>query len=154
MSETSHTRLGVPADLPWQVDTWRLTAFLAPGEQPREPNWWKDLTGEEPETRLSNPRQSLFQEQGPWCGGTLTLAVQPGVVIWLYSVAPPGGEPTPTPSFLGPIPSSLERFRDLAHRWLAEAPHVNRLAIGGVFVQPTKDRESAYEILSRYLPAV
>jgi hypothetical protein len=154
MSETSETRLDVPADLPWQVDTWRLTAFLGPGQRPVDPTWWADLVGEMPEARTSNPRLGIFQEQGPWNDGTLTLVTQPGQVTWLYSTLPLGSEPPLEAKYLGSISDTLPSFRELAHQWLDVAPPIVRLAVGSILYQPATDRAFGYRILAQYLPHV
>ena len=46
---------------------------------------WQTLTGEIPESQVSNPKQGVLQERGPYLNGALTLGVQPGRVDWVLA---------------------------------------------------------------------
>ncbi len=155
MAELNREASATSSALAWQAESWRLTAFLSASSQISEPSWWTDLVGEPPETRVSNPRQGLLQEQGGYCGGTLILAIQPGRVDWQFTAVPIQGEESVNADpLLGPALEALENFRPLALRWLELSPPITRLAVGAILLQTVVDREEAYRLITRYVPGL
>lgn len=141
----------------WQAESLRLTAFPTPAAEFAEPSWWKNLVGEPPEKRLSTPRTSSLQEQGPFAGGTLVLTVNPLRIDW--ALRPTQEETQSEPQAFLTISSfteSLARFSALIGRWFDEqmCPPLKRLALGAVLVLPVASLRQGYEQLSEYLPAV
>jgi hypothetical protein len=154
MLDPSPPTSNMPAPVGWQAESWRLTAFLGPQGQIREPTWWADLTGQSPESRIANPRQDLFQEHGSYGGGTLTLTTQPGRVDWHLNASPAQSNELPGMRVLGSVLESLDAFRPLALRWLEMAPSIIRLAVGGVLLTPVGDRQEAHRLLTTYVPGL
>ncbi len=155
MRDSTDARSERPANPGWQAESWRLTAFVETGSQVAEPNWWTALVGEPPETRVSNPRQGLLQEQGAYEGGTLILGVQPGRIDWHFTATPSQQDvPTAPASLLGSPSESMGPFRPLAVRWFELSPPIIRLAVGGVLLQPVDRREAAYRVITSYVPGL
>ena len=155
MQETTRQNVSPHGGAGWQAETWRLTAFLTPGEQVGEPQWWTELAGESPESRNSSPRQGTLHEQGPYKGGILSVSLRPGRVDLVISATPRDeasmGEDMPS---LGLLSDSIETFRHLAVNWLAQAPSTNRLAVGNVLMRPVEDRNEAYQLVAQYVPGL
>lgn len=140
----------------WQVETLRTTGFPSPAAPVTASTWWKDLVGEEPEKRVSQPRRGGHQDEGVLDNGKLVLVTQPARVDWLLTVpdAPQmEGRSIPT---IGSFPQALVTFRDLMLRWFAleTCPALIRLAFGAVLFQPVDDRPTGYRRLAVYLPSV
>src|SRR5262249_11358755 len=68
----------------WQVVTLRLTAFPSATAQFANQNWWREIVGEEPETRTSQPRTGEQVETGPYKDGQIALVVYPARIDWQY----------------------------------------------------------------------
>jgi len=138
----------------WQTETLRLTLFYSSDIQVIEPTWWDDLQGGPPESRNLRPKAGGQRDIGPFEGGRLVLAVQPGRIDWLFTVVvSPNDE-----GFLaiGDFPACLEKFRELMLSWfgLKTCPSAKRLAFGVVLLQPVESRPLGYRQLSAYLPYV
>ena len=70
----------------WQAGILRLTAFPSPAAQLGELTWWKDLVGEPPETKISQPRTGGQQEEGRFDEGRkLVLRIEPTRIDWLLT---------------------------------------------------------------------
>ena len=138
----------------WQTETLRLTLFHSSDIQIVGPTWWDDLRGGPPESRDLRPKAGRQQDIGTFEGGRLVLAVQPGRIDWLFTIAvsPNDG------GFLviGDFPACLEKFRELMLDWfgLETCPSAKRLAFGVVLLQLVENRASGYRQLSEYLPCV
>ena len=139
----------------WQAEILRLTAFPSPSAQLGEPTWWKDLVGEHPETKISQPRVGGQQEEGRLDEGRkLVLRVEPTRIDWLLTpienrAREVNGIPT-----TGSFPESVQTFRQLMLRWfeLATCPPVQRLAFGATALLPVEDLQAGYRQISAYLP--
>lgn len=155
MVEPSRTEARSAPPVNWQVESLRLTAFLAPGAPTGERDWWQVVVGEVPEVRTSNPRLGASREQGTFQGGTLTLSVEPQRVDWHLSaqVENPAELSDRLPS-IGVLPTAVEAFVPLARRWLEMAPALGRVAYGAVLLQPVVGREEAYALISRQVPGL
>src|SRR5690242_9507129 len=110
MSETASARDLTGAASEWLSQSWRLTAFLSEASPPGEVNWWRELVGEEPDTRVDNRRQGIHQEQGPFKKGALILGVLPGRVDWVYTVRQDAEELSAQAPTLGPATEALAEF--------------------------------------------
>jgi hypothetical protein len=57
---------------------------------------------------------------------------------------------------ISPLHDAIGVFAPLMNRWfeLETCPTVQRLAFGGVMLQPVQDRQTGYQQLSQYLPSV
>ena len=73
----------------WQTERLRLTGFPSPAppiDTSGSSNWWRNVTGEEPERRISHPKRSGQQDEGPLRDGKLILRVEPARIDWFYTV--------------------------------------------------------------------
>ncbi len=134
------------------AEALRLTAFLGVSP-PKEPTWWSDLTGSQPETRISKPQVGLFQDTGTFEGRTFVLSVQPGRVDWFFNPGPSQLEGSEFSS-IGEVTSVLNIFIPQMLRWLEMAPPITRLAYGVTLLEPVEDTSAGYNRLAELLPAV
>lgn len=140
----------------WQVETLRMTGFPSPAAPIAASTWWKDLVGEEPETRVLQPRRGGHQEEGVLDNGKLVLVIQPARVDWLFTVADAHRMEGQSIPAIGLLPQALDTFRQLMLRWFAleTCPSLIRLAFGTVLLQPVEDRPTGYRRLAAYLSSV
>ncbi len=137
----------------WKVQNLRLIAF------PREPlfvvkqNWWKELTGDEPESVLEKRQKQEREESGTFQGSVLTLNFEHKRIQW--TVSPqleienlPGVQ---APPVLGSFMEMQTGFRDLMEQWLLGCPPIHRLAFTASLLQSVPDQPAGYRILDRYL---
>src|ERR1700733_227996 len=116
-----------PSQTGWQVQLVRMTGFLTAGYKIEQVDWWKRLTGVEPENRASQSRLGLIQEQGEWMGGLLVLSVQPARFDWVLSVR--DGD---IAANIGSFIQVKNEFQALLTPWLKDCPPIQRLAFGGI----------------------
>jgi hypothetical protein len=140
----------------WRVESLRLTAFPSPSAQIIEPTWWHDLGGEEPESRVSQPRKGGLKEQGSFAGGSLILGVEPTRIDWVYTPIIDEKQASEGILTIGPLQNTIGVFTSLMNRWfnLETCPTVLRLAFGAVTLQPAQDLRSGYRQLAHYLHSV
>jgi hypothetical protein len=138
-----------------RTESLRLTAFLPPNERVREPTWWSDLTGAQPENRVSRPGTGELQDVGPFENRVLVLSHQPGRVDWVLTLPAPTPDDDPTEArSIGFFPEILNVFLPLMSRWLEKSPPVVRIAFGAVLLEPVPDKPSGYRRLSEFLQTV
>lgn len=134
----------------WQVESLRLTAFPSPAAIV-EPTWWKTLFKDEPEKRISKQKVGVLQEEGSFGEGRLVLQVQRNRIDWVSGVDPEKiNEEKDFPS-IGSFEKTIETFADLMRQWLQLGLSVQRLAFGTVLHYPVRNKQSAYEKLSKFL---
>jgi hypothetical protein len=136
----------------WQAQYLRLIGFPDQPQNSVQQNWWHDLTGIDPETRVR--RRLEVEEEGVFEGNSFSLSIDLLRLQWTLAprMSPdnlPQGPPT-----LGSFIEHKERFRFHMHNWLAMSPPVKRLAFTGVLVQPVESREAGYDLLNCYLRCV
>lgn len=132
----------------WQVESLRLTVFLAPGAVVSD-STWEDLVGKPPEISVRRPH---YQDEGEFEDGRLTLATQPSRVDWLYTAdlrKIETGLPT-----VGSFPDAVSKFQQLMYRWLKGCPPITRLAFGTILLQPVGSRIEGYKRIAKHLPFV
>jgi hypothetical protein len=148
------TEVEATQSLYWQVESFRLTAFLSPSAQIVEQEWWKLLTKELPDRKTSEPRTGLQQEEGRFkdekVEGNLVLTIQSNRVDWqLVPSLDVSGSDFPT---IGLFLESLESFSALMLHWIVIAPPIQRLAFGVVLNKPVSSSKEGYKWISWYLP--
>jgi hypothetical protein len=135
----------------WLAESLRSTNFPTPGVEPDARTWWRDLIGQEPETRVVRPAAGEWKEEGPFAGGRLELSVNPaGVIQWTLSPNPLKELPTEFAT-VGRFVDACDVFTALVRRWYAVAPRLDRIAFGAVVLHPVTDRVEAYRLLSQCL---
>lgn len=138
----------------WLSEVFRLTAFFQGPDASDPSSWWKQVTGEEPTNKIVQPKNKLFQDEGPYAGGHLVLTKQPGRIDWLF-----------IPSFdnqlgmadfrdLKPFDEKREIFEGIANRWLEACPTFSRLAFGAILNMPVESGSKGYSELSNFLTSV
>ena len=70
----------------WKAQSLRLTAFLSPSAQVGEKDWWTMLTGDVPDSKVSQPKTGIQKQEGKFknekVDGQLVLTVQPSRIDW------------------------------------------------------------------------
>lgn len=143
----------------WQVELTRITVFygqLPPEKKEGWNTWWNDLVGVPPEHSSFKQRDSISQHEGPFNGGVLILALQPGRIDWYLTAKQAEEEPDSLGGLSILKPEAIAKFQDLISRWmqLESYPPLIRLALGQVLLQPVESREAGYLQLRTYLPSV
>jgi len=138
----------------WQTQNFRLTAFLSPSAQIVEQDWWKKLTGESPDRKISEPKTGIQQEEGRFkneqVDGQLVLTIQPLRIDWL--LVPGLNNINPVFPVIGVFTQAVDSFLKLMQQWLETAPSIQRLAFGASLVHPVNGLRDGYNQLSCYLP--
>jgi hypothetical protein len=131
----------------------RLTAFLHPDERPTEPAWWSEVTGTQPEQRISKPARGELQDSGLIGTATLSVSLQPGRVDWFISPGPfePTVDLVVAINSVGPFPEQFREFTSMMGRWLPAAPRIFRMAFGAVVLEQAASKEAGYRKLGEYL---
>ncbi len=150
--------MSATADVPpgpevWRAQHLRLIAF------PQEPrfavrqDWWRGLTGIEPENVVERRQKQEREESGSFQGTTLTLGFDLLRIQW--NAAPrldaENFDFMEQPPVLGPFMERKEWFRALMEQWLPHCPAINRLAFSASLLQPVADHQAGYRMLERYL---
>jgi hypothetical protein len=144
----------------WQVDLVRVTAFYGQiDSEKKQPwsSWWTDLVGVPPENTSLKKRDEILQDEGPFNGGDLILALQPGRIDWyLKSRREEQEAEDDQQGIICLKPEALGKFQELVRRWmkLDSCPPVTRLALGCVLLEQVESRQAGYLRLRNYLPAV
>jgi hypothetical protein len=137
----------------WLAENVRMTVFPVPGTRPDVAPWWRQVTEEDPETRVSKPATHEHIDEGPFDGGRLRLIVNAlGIIQW--NILP--ATPTEVPSEImqiGPLSDVLPGFQRLAERWLPMAPPLSRIAFGPTVFLPAPGRRESYQLLGELLRA-
>ncbi len=138
------------------VEHLRLTAFLHPDERPTEPAWWSEVTGAQPEQRISKPARGELQDSGLIGTATLSVSLQPGRVDWFISPGPLEAtiDLVAAINSVGPFPDQFGEFTSMMERWLGSAPRVLRMAFGAVVLEQVPSKEAGYRKLAEYLRGV
>jgi len=140
-------------DLPWRVESVRLTLFLADLAPDAGAGWWEQLAGSAPEETTAKRASGEMIDHGPCEGARLWLnrnALAKRVDWVLYTNDPEEKFPG-----LGPIGDWLDKFGDLMARWLDTKPaDPIRIAFGVTFVGQVKDPAEGYAFLRAALPMI
>lgn len=147
----------LPSIEEWKAQVVRLTAFPVEVEASREADWWRSLVEAEPEeTNVKRGESSIAVRtcSGTYEGYALQLVVDPVRIQWSFVPKLDASSFSPELPLVGHFSEVLAVFGPLMQRWLDRSPPIERLAFGGVLLQPAETHESAYRILGRYLHAV
>ncbi len=144
---------GCPAP-EWEAQNLRVTIFLSPSGSPPDPEDWQKFVGAPPEKKLEITKVGSIQCEGAFASGNLTFRVAPIRVDWIYAVRIDPDASEPPKSTIGPYKESASAFITLIHRWLANCPHVQRLAYGAVLHLPVESHEEGYSRLNTLLSDV
>ena len=137
----------------WNAMALRCTTFLAPGPVENQQTWWDEVVGDVPETSTSKPKSGQLHQESPYGEGQMTLSIRPGKIDWMWHTGPPEELPESIPT-IGGFLECCASFVELLKKWfeMSDFPRLQRIAFGGVLVQPADNRLAAYKKLSEYLP--
>jgi len=141
-------------DLPWQVESLRLTALFPTKDPGTAENLWNSITDEGPEEVVV--RKGAEQSAtGPLRGLKLSLDIRPERVDWLLSQGAGNNEESLVPNS-GEFSHCLDVLRHIVSTWTTgpDCPSFQRVALGAVLLAPTENRECGYTALIPYLPAI
>lgn len=133
----------------WQADLLRLTCFPSSAVNFDATNWWRDVTGEQPENTIVRAREGFRQDEGVFDEKKLILGVQPTRVDLLMQSKDIENQ---TP--IGLFTDTLDPFLDIISRWFKIAPPLTRIAFGSVLMFPVANRETGYELLAKFLSKI
>jgi len=144
----------------WRVLLLRLTGFPA-GEMPSADGrqWWQDVVGTAPETRVVKARSATVEESGPLpepnSQAKLTVVSDPNRVD-LKLTAQDVNVGSLAPDDIGILSSGLPVIAQLGRRWLTtgRAPALKRVALGAVLIHPVASAEEGLSLLAGFLPNV
>lgn len=133
----------------WHAQNLRMVVFTEDTRVALNKDWWRDLTGAEPE---SSVRKKTEREDGGLFQG-IQLVVSADLLRVQWTVAPPIDPDSSLDSdlTLGPYPQKRDWFLRLMEPGLSMLPPINRLAFLATLMQEVETREGAYQRLDQYL---
>ena len=138
----------------WKCMNMQLIAFALPPISLNH-DWWRKVSGQEPEDFASTKRKSFREDRGTYAGATLSLVTDVAKIAWMAAPASqledvPEGVP-----ILGPFPERRDWFKNLMTPWLAaDCPPITRLGFACHLVQFAEERKACYGLLGKCLPTV
>jgi len=142
--------MALPEIAGWLMESLRVT-FIAGGPVVGvNKNWWRILTGAEPETVTTRSAVAEHSESGPYGEGRLEMKVTFNRVDWMYTPVP---VPGPTVPAIGAADEMLHALEGPIAQWLAaaETPFV-RLAYGPTMLRKVDNIVEANKVAQAYLP--
>jgi hypothetical protein len=141
----------------WRAEQLRLTVFTMPDAALRRPEWWAEITGAQPDESNTNPKKGSGLVSGDHEPGKLLLKWEPDRIDLVLAAKDIDLETLmmqPEFATLGPAPEMFDLFAPIAEQWLArpDAPAIQRIAFGAVFLHPEPNRQSGYLQLAHYVP--
>jgi len=134
----------------WRVELIRVTVFTRDEIPASGVEWWKQITGSEPDSISSKPQLRAFSVSGPLLDSQFVLNVGPGRIDWILGGIPTVDNPVPD---IGTYVDTEKQFADLVSKWLANPPiAIVRLACGAIVHLPVADKIEGYRLLSELLP--
>ncbi len=138
----------------WLVQTYRMTAFPMSLDNLDNLYKWKDIVGEEPEKRSSQPKIKATQESGEFKNGLLILKIMHNRIDCLYdSIIKPNIIPDIIPN-IGLFSETLDTFKNVVNKWLESSPNLTRFAFGVHLLNPAESHEDAYLMLDHFLHSI
>jgi hypothetical protein len=145
---SQHAALPPPPNV-WEAVHFRLVVFPQDTSLAMQKDWWKDLTGADPESSVR--KKSERQDAGMFEGFHLVVSVDAFRVQWTVTVPI---DPEKAVDGIQTVGSFVERkdwFQELMERVLPTCPAINRMAFHASLVQKVDNREEAYKLLDQYL---
>ena len=138
----------------WDVESLRVSIFHPSGSsRSTRSGLWKEVTGTEPESTDSRPREGVARELGVIGGNNLVLSTQRGRIDWLVQpalVVP--NQQAGTPQTLNDLGNALPTLRRAIKCSLETVSPIQRMAFAPALVKQVSDLTMAISQLSRYLP--
>lgn len=145
----------IPANATWKIESLRLSVFLAEPDSSLGSDWWKDVTGEEPETTTTKRASGERIDEGQFENDRLWLNVSSGPQgkvdwIWYPQIDSSGGFAT-----IGEFSSANPTFDNLLRGWVRDkCPPAIRFAYGATFLSDVESPAAGYEFLQAALPFI
>jgi hypothetical protein len=141
----------------WLPENLRLTVFPTAESLSKPEEWWKAVTGGEPDQVSISKQKGTSSLDGPYGGGKLFLRSAVDRIDWLLAPTESTIEHLVllgTPNSIGPMEETFAAFSAAAQKWfgLADSPGVNRMALGAILGHPVEDQKQAYLDLMDYIP--
>lgn len=138
----------------WDVESLRISIFCPNGAvSSTQIDLWAKVTGTQPETIDSRPREGLTRVVGSIGQNNLFLTVQEGRIDWLVQpIVVPPNQQTASLLTLKDVAEVFPVLEKAIRHSLETIPVVLRLAFGSVLVKQVSDLTQALKELSRYLP--
>ena len=137
-------------DRMWEAQYLRMIAFPTEVRTPTDQEWWKEVTGAEPESSTRKLHNRV--DTGIYDGISLNLEIDPFRVKWTMSPhIDPENLPERFPT-LGAVRTRRDWFVEVMRRWFEKAPPISRLAFAGSLLEFVETKEEGYERLNNYLP--
>jgi hypothetical protein len=148
----SSVKDAIPDRQEWRIHHITMIAFPIDAQLGLDQNWWKDLTGSQPESSTKKPQKR--EDSGPFEDVTLSLDIDPFRVSWTISpLVDLHNLPVNFPT-LGGVFSRRDWLVSLMSRWLDVSPPIKRLAFAGSLLQFVPTKEQSYRRLNSYLHGV
>ncbi|TDV54422.1 hypothetical protein EC919_104158 [Pseudomonas graminis] len=142
--------MALPEISAWRVEVLRFTFFYSEPQSGRGRDWWKALTGIDPETTVNKQQTGEYVESGPYLQGQLDLKVAFNRLDWTltYPLAS-------MPDYVPPmdLQTSLDTMYD-AFKKITLDPNVIRVAFGAVLLMPVENAHKGNIIFNEYMPFV
>ncbi len=141
-----------PDPAAWHAQYLRLIAFPVEPQVAVEQNWWRELTGAEPES--STKRRHEREDVGVYEGFALSLSIDLLRIQWTLA---PRFDPAVTldqPAMLGQFVERQPWFTGVMSQWLLRCPPIKRLAFAAALLQPVQEHGEGYRRLDQYLRCV
>ena len=140
----------------WDVESLRMSIFFPRGAHPNvRAGLWERVTGEQPDSIDSRPRERISRETGTIGGNSFVFVNQDERIDWLLqpivvpSLQPPTSTTLPT---LETVEKALAIFRNAIRYSLETIPVVQRLAFAPVLIKDAANLNVGFGQLSTHLP--
>ena len=137
----------------WDVESLRVTIFCPSGTNySTRTDLWARVTGTQPETIDSKPREGVTRVIGSIGQNSLILSIQDGRIDWLVQpVLPPPNRQAPPLLMLKDVYGVVPVLENAIGRSLATTTTVLRLAFGSALIKQASNSAEALKELSKYL---
>jgi hypothetical protein len=140
----------LPDQKEWRVEALRVTLFGTEPFAPAGENWWKTVTGTDPEAAVNKPQSGEYSESGTFLNGQLELKAAFNRADWVLSFPFIGMPGTPEPKEMSVL---LDEFIAAISGWAntRQLP-VTRIAVGSVALQVVQNIATGNMLISKYVP--
>ena len=132
----------------WLTESLRVTVFPMEKRFPQD-DWWKQITGEDPEAVVNRPKDGFVQTEGPFLDGRLLLRTGSRRADWF--LVPSGPLDASDIPSLGFFENASQAFIQKLSQWWRVCPDITRMAFGAVLLKSYDGLDAGFDLLSRYL---
>jgi hypothetical protein len=138
----------------WLSIVYRVTVFPTTTNIPEGLLRWKDIIGEEPEKKNSQPKLSIIEEVGHYQGNEFIIKTSPNRYDFVYRSYfnnPEETIKTNDIASIGKLSETISSFKEMVKKWITSCPDMRRLAFGALLINLSDSRQGAYEMLDCFL---